>query len=166
GSAFGNIGLPAQPSQEMFENRLALALRRHSEAPVIWLEDESQRIGDLNIPHELWKTMRRSPLSFLEIPFDQRLAKIVQDYGGLDRTRLLAAIGRIRNRLGGLEADQATRLLEAGDLAGSFRILLTYYDKFYIKGLHNRENLEALLTRVPCDRVEAGNAVRVLHQIR
>src|SRR5690349_16503284 len=26
GSAFGNIGMPAQPSQEMFENRIALKL--------------------------------------------------------------------------------------------------------------------------------------------
>src|SRR5258708_26755373 len=81
GSAFGNIGLLKQPGQEMFENILALDLRRSignselssRDASPIWLEDESQRIGDVNIPHELWNTMRRSPVYFLDIPFNERL---------------------------------------------------------------------------------------------
>lgn len=65
GSAFGNIKMPAQPSQEMFENILAEELRKKaspgpdrdtSGSPSagrrlpLWLEDESQRIGNLNIP--------------------------------------------------------------------------------------------------------------------
>ena len=52
GSAFGNIGMPKQPSQELFENTLALYLYKtlkkitdNNES--IWLEDESQRIGDV-----------------------------------------------------------------------------------------------------------------------
>ena len=116
GSAFGDMPVP-QPSPEMFENTLALqlydAMRNLPEAhPYIWMEDESQRIGDLNIPHELWKTMRQSPVQFLEIPFEERLKKIVLDYGPLDRQRLVSAIERITNRLGGLEAKKAIRFLQ------------------------------------------------------
>ena len=107
GSAFGNIGMPEQPSQEMFENLLSHELRKRSrkgEAPGIphslknsseglnhstssslhlsetninhqlqtinriWLEDESQRIGHINIPPPLWNNMRQSPIYFLAIP--------------------------------------------------------------------------------------------------
>src|SRR5687767_1954884 len=39
GSAFGNIGMPAQPSQEMFENILARDLRMKSEDKMFWETD-------------------------------------------------------------------------------------------------------------------------------
>jgi tRNA 2-selenouridine synthase len=76
GSAFGGIGMPEQPTQEMFENMLALQLskKKVDDKPIsFWLEDESQRIGRLNIPHSLWKTIRKSPLYFIEIDFESRL---------------------------------------------------------------------------------------------
>jgi tRNA 2-selenouridine synthase len=62
GSAFGNIDMEPQPGQEMFENLLAKKLReilKDDPAVVghkdIWIEDESQRIGLVNIPGDLWK---------------------------------------------------------------------------------------------------------------
>jgi len=164
GSAFGNIGMPEQPSQEMFENLLADELRKTvaSGAKHIWLEDESQRIGLVNLPGELWKNMRQSPVFFLDIPFEERLKHITEEYGGLDRSRMVNAIGRIREKLGGLNAKTATQLLEEGNTLESFRILLKYYDKYYLKGLHNRENLNSLLYSVECKSVTAENAIPLL----
>ena len=168
GSAFGNIGQPKQPSQEMFENRLATELMQlsnpkevsqgndSSHSP-IWLEDESQRIGHVNIPHDLWPTMRRSPLFYLDIPFEERLKHIVAEYGTLDRERMLNAIGRISEKLGVQNAKEAARLLEEGNTTDSFRILLHYYDKYYVKAMHNRENLSALLHTVICYSVSTEN---------
>lgn len=169
GSAFGNIGMPKQPTQEMFENRLGCELRAMSYKPAtskapfrglggIWLEDESQRIGLVNIPHELWKNMRSSPVYFLDIPFEERLKHITEEYGQLDQQKLIEAIGRIKEKLGGLNAKTAIQLLEEGNTPESFRILLKYYDKFYFKGLHNREGLETLLHTIDCKTVSADNA--------
>lgn len=168
GSAFGNIGMPDQPSQEMFDNRLGLELYRLTGSGIepegertiqrpIWLEDESQRIGHVNIHPDLWKTMRRSPVWFLDIPFDERLEHIVNEYGALDRERMIHAIGRISSRLGGLETKNALRFLEEGNTRDCFRILLKYYDKWYLKGLHNREGLETLLHTVFCPSVGREN---------
>lgn len=141
GSAFGNIGLPKQPSQEMFENKLAVSLHqtaaKHTEKR-IWLEDESQRIGTVNIPNAVWHTMRNSPVVFLDIPFEQRLDYLVSTYGKLDKEALGAAILRIQKRLGGLETKTALANHLAGDTKACFRILLKYYDKLYGKGLENR----------------------------
>jgi tRNA 2-selenouridine synthase len=166
GSAFGNIGMPKQPGQEMFENLLGCELLAvgcqgtDTGHPTthIWLEDESQRIGLVNLPNDFWKTMRQSPIYFLDIPFEERLKHIVEEYGQLDRQRMIDAIGRIREKLGGLNAKTAIQLLEEGNTTESFRILLKYYDKFYLKALHNREAINSLLYSIECKTVSIENA--------
>ena len=168
GSAFGSIGMPKQPTQEMFENILSGGLRAVSNGHIqpgssssqspIWLEDESQRIGLVNIPGDMWRNMRQSPLYFIDIPFEERLKHITEEYGKLERQPLLDAIGRIKEKLGGQNAKAAAQFLEEGNTLESFRILLKYYDKFYFKALHNREGLNSLLHTVTCKSVNPENA--------
>ncbi len=174
GSAFGNINMPPQPGQEMFENLLALQLRHLSrsfddslEAPFkgfggIWLEDESQRIGLVNIPPELWKTMRQSKVYFLDIPFEERLKHIVQEYGQLDAEKVIDAINRISQKLGNLNAKTAILLLNEGKITESFDILLQYYDRHYSKSLYNREGINSLLHTVKCASTGPQNTDGIL----
>ncbi|HEX6179717.1 MAG TPA: tRNA 2-selenouridine(34) synthase MnmH [Chitinophagaceae bacterium] len=173
GSAFGNIGLPAQPSQEMFENKLAFALRaaadsaKESDDKPIWLEDESQRIGTVNIPQPLWLNMRNSPIYFMDIPFSERLDHIVAEYGSLEREKVFEAIGRLQKRLGGLETKTAMQYLLQENVQECFRVLLKYYDKYYQKGLVNRNNLGNLLRTISCSGIQAAtNATNVLNKTR
>lgn len=171
GSAFGNIGMPKQPTQEMFENLLAIELYSKSinnELPpqrnIIWIEDESQRIGLVNIPNAFWKNMRQSQIYFLDIPFEERLRHITKEYGALDKQQMINAINRIKEKLGGLNAKAAIQFLEEGNTEESFRILLKYYDKSYFKALHNREGLNSLLHTVKCKSVTPENTKQlVLH---
>jgi len=179
GSAFGNIGMPEQPGQEMFENLLAMELRRsivNSELSIkdppyspftidhspLWLEDESQRIGLVNIPADLWKNMRQSPIWFMDIPFEERLAHVAREYGELDPEKLIEAIGRISQKLGHLNAKTAILLLKEGKITESFEILLRYYDKFYGKALQNRENIKSLLRTIECSTTGPENARLIL----
>ncbi|MFM7510168.1 MAG: tRNA 2-selenouridine(34) synthase MnmH [Bacteroidota bacterium] len=166
GSAFGNIGLPPQPGQEHFENKLAEALQhavQTNHAGPIWFEDESQRIGTVNIPNDLWSTMRKSSVFFLDIPFEKRLEHIVEEYGQLDRDAVVAAIERITKKLGHLQAQKAIDFLRENNTVASFSILLRYYDKLYAKSLQNREGLEKLLTAIPSNQTGAGNVATLLH---
>lgn len=158
GSAFGNIGMPEQPSQEMFENILGNKLRDAGVGSAVWLEDESQRIGHVNIPNDLWATMRRSPVFYLDIPFAERLKHIVQEYGQLDTERMIGAIERISQKLGPQNAKSAILWLKEGKITESFEILLQYYDKFYFRSLHNREALDTLLHTIKCKSVSTENA--------
>ena len=181
GSAFGNIGMPEQPGQEMFENLLATELFKKltdgcypmagetvngqpKPDNVIWLEDESQRIGQVNIPNELWNNMRKSPVYFLDIPFEERLKHIVQEYGQLDPEKVADAIGRISQKLGNLNAKTAILLLKDGKITESFDILLKYYDKHYFKSLHNREGINSLLHTVERKSVIPENADQLILQ--
>ncbi len=171
GSAFGAIENTPQPGQEMFENFLAQALadtgyKKLDEssqnqpssiqypASVIYLEDESQRIGNLQIPMPLWYTMRKAPVFFMDIPFEERLNYITEEYGKLKKETLKDAIVRIQKRLGGLETKNALNYLEENNYTECFRILLSYYDKWYHKGLYNRENISTLLNKIPCTCVD------------
>jgi tRNA 2-selenouridine synthase len=156
GSAFGALGENPQPKQEMFENLLAeklyeITVISPGNIPEeIFIEDESQRIGSINIPGNFWNQMRKSTLLFLDIPFEERLTYLTGEYGKFEKEELVNAIMRIQKRLGGLETKNAINYLLENKHRECFSILLTYYDKWYEKGLQNRDNLEGLLKRIPC----------------
>ena len=169
GSAFGGLGKSGQPGTEMFENMLAQDLytltKESTDAP-IWVEDESQRIGDLNMPWELWNRFREKPLFFLNVPFEKRLDYIVKEYGGHTRESLLNATVRIQKRLGGLETKTAVNCLLENDIKGCFEILLKYYDKHYGKALHNRPQLKDVIREIDAQDVNAKeNALKLLTTI-
>jgi len=166
GSAFGGLGDAKQPSQEMFENRLGTALHslRNSTEP-IWIEDESRRIGQLNIPDALWHTLRRAPLYFLDIPFEQRLNYITGFYGRFKKEPLVQAIMRIQKRLGTLNAKNAVGYLLEDNYTECFRILLAYYDKYYHKGIAEQKLPADMLTIIESDSVNApANSRKLLHK--
>ncbi len=167
GSAFGSIGLPPQPTQEMFENLLAASLSSYTteSSSLIWMEDESQRIGSVNIPSTLFKQMRTKPVLFLDVPFEERLEHIVHEYGKLDKERMVNAIIRIKKRLGGLETKNAINYLIEDNIKESFRILLKYYDKWYEKSMQTRENWQQLVKKLPAEKCDAASNARMLQQI-
>lgn len=167
--------MPAQPTQEIFENLLAQKLwfkairNRHlamegadssftiHHSP-IWIEDESQRIGLINIPHAFWQQMRKAPVYFFDISFEERLKHITEEYGGYNKNLLIDSIVRISKRLGSLDTKNALKYLEDGNTSACFSILLKYYDKHYLKGLHNRDNLSSLLQKFTGIAVNPDNA--------
>jgi tRNA 2-selenouridine synthase len=169
GSAFGAMDMPPQPSQEMFENKLALALHRTASRleprQRIWLEDESQRIGKVNLPNAFWAHMRKEPVLFLEIPFEERLNYLVNTYGKWNKGDIAAAITRIQKKLGGLEAKTALGHLVEDDIRECFRILLTYYDKLYQKSLRAREYPDTQVTYLACEvSADPKNVDRIVQQ--
>jgi tRNA 2-selenouridine synthase len=162
GSAFGSFKMPKQPTQEMFENLLSQELiKKSNKGNPIWLEDESQRIGNLNIPNSIWDNMRTSPIIFLEIPFEERLNHIEEEYGACDVDKLIDAVQRIKKRLGPMETTTTIIFLEEGNKREAFRILLQYYDKRYLKGLRNRDHISSLLKTVKCETVSNANALEL-----
>jgi tRNA 2-selenouridine synthase len=171
GSAFGGLGQPSQPSQEMFENLLARELKITVDkwqitqdadtlssvnghlSSAIWLEDESQRIGEVNIPTAFFKQMRESQIYFINIPFEERLNFIVEHYGKFEKEKLVNAIIRIKKRLGGLETKTAIGCLVENDIKGCFAVLLLYYDKSYLKSLQSREIFSSLFNKIELNTV-------------
>ncbi len=105
--------------------------------------------------------MRKSALFFLDIPFEERLLQIVQNYGSYNKNDLIDSIMKQKKRLGGLETKNAIDFLMDDKVNECFSILLHYYDKLYNNSLYKRENHETLLNKIPCKTVDIKNAKKL-----
>jgi tRNA 2-selenouridine synthase len=82
GSLFG--AMPGgQPSQKLFEGRLAAQLEGLDAARPVIVEAESSRIGDITIPKALWQAICAAPRIRLQVPVDARAAYSAHDYADL-----------------------------------------------------------------------------------
>jgi tRNA 2-selenouridine synthase len=172
GSSFGALGMKDQPSQEQFENNLAKELTAyyhlneqqnfHQPKP-IWIENESQRIGLLNLPKPFYETILAGKVFVLNIPFDERLKFITEYYGKFEKDKLVTAIMRIQKRLGGLDTKNAINFLLEGDVSSCFKILLSYYDKQYQQSAEKTIR-QALVLELPLVD-EKHNATLLLNAI-
>ncbi|KXB97147.1 MAG: hypothetical protein AA908_08305 [Chlorobi bacterium NICIL-2] len=138
GSAFGALGLSPQPTQQNFENSLAVALWKNRAAERIWIEDESRRIGTLTIPDGLWRQMLSAPIVALDVPLDRRIEHLVQEYGSFPLCELAQCLEAIRQRLGAERYARACAALKGGDLPSVAQIALEHYDKAYRHSLRKR----------------------------
>jgi len=160
GSSFGRRP-DDQPSQIDFENKLAVKLIQTcsgSNGP-IFVEDESNRIGQLSLPLSLASQMPKWPMVMIEEPLDARVDVIHRDYitgllaefeafeaeGAFARFAefLTSALYRLRKRLGGLNYQKINELLlfaiEEHDKDGNVAahkawieaLLTDYYDPMY-----------------------------------
>ncbi len=139
GSVFGALPGCRQPSQEHFENLLAMTLRLCDPNRPLWVEDECENLGSVNIPKALFQQLRTSPLVVLDLARPARLTHVLQEYGAIDAEAMREGIDRIKKRLGGLEHQRAHAALRAGDLRALADLLLEYYDRAYAKQMHARE---------------------------
>jgi tRNA 2-selenouridine synthase len=131
GSAFGALGEVPQPTVEQFENDLFEAFRHMDPQRAIWLENESRAIGRVYIPDPFWRRMLAAPLFQLEVPFEQRLARLVKVYAQYPQVQLAEAFAKIGKRLGGQHLKAALAALDAGDYEAAAAVALSYYDKAY-----------------------------------
>ena len=134
---------------------------------MLWIEIESQRIGNLNSPAHFFNTLRKKQLLFLNIPFEARLKHIVNDYGKFSNEALINAILRIKKRLGGLDTKNAINFLLEDNVEACFGILLHYYDKGYLKSTNNRVNSEHIVTTIDAESINATeNAKKLMEYVR
>jgi hypothetical protein len=138
GSAFGSLGMPTQPTNEMFENLIATTLHLFNNQIPIWVEDESNIIGRCKVPTKIHEAIRSNKLYFLEVPLVQRVQNIVNDYGHFDKELLKQSTQKLYKRLGDLRTRQALQMLDENNLSAWAEAMLLYYDKTYLFGMSKR----------------------------
>jgi tRNA 2-selenouridine synthase len=139
GSAFGRLGQNGQPTTEQFQNNLWEEWASFDiDKPVI-LEDESQAIGSVRIPDELFAAMRTCPVINLQMMQSLRAERLVAEYGKFDIEDLKKSVLNIARRLGHERSAKAVRDLDEGNLLDVAISTLQYYDKAYTFGLSKRD---------------------------
>ena len=79
-SVLGHIpGLP-QPSQKRFDSLIWDTLRRFDPERPVFVESESKKVGNVRVPDALIERMRESPCIDLQLPDEERVALLLEDY--------------------------------------------------------------------------------------
>lgn len=139
GSAFGALRQKNQPSQEAFENRIADALFKMDPAFPIWVEDESRMIGSCKIPDPLFTKMKIAPFTCLKVSYEERLNRILREYGSSSRDELILSVQKIAKRLGSERSEKICSHIQEGHLEEGAKLLLEYYDRTYSHSIKGRE---------------------------
>ncbi|WP_424895160.1 tRNA 2-selenouridine(34) synthase MnmH [Tepidimonas sp. HKU79] len=123
-----------QPSQKGFDSALVAALRGLDAARPVWVEAESRKIGAVQLPEALHHALQAAPRVVLEVPFDARLALVLQDYAwwGRDPQGLAQRLSALR----GLQSNETLARWQhwarQGRLAELFAELMAlHYDPLY-----------------------------------
>lgn len=161
GSAFGGYHQPSDLTTEMFHNLLFQAWSLLDRDRIAWFEDEGRTLGKLLVPDEVWAQMRQAPVIFLDVPQQERVKLLVEEYADYDDALLRESLNRIVKRLGGLAHRECVEALEEKRYDAVARRCLDYYDKAYrhcvekrkpepywelpLEGVETEANVEALL---------------------
>jgi tRNA 2-selenouridine synthase len=81
GSVLGNLPATPQPAQKMFDSLVWDSLRKFDPEREVYVEAESRKIGQLQLPDALLACMRASPCVQIEAALAERVAFLLQDYG-------------------------------------------------------------------------------------
>lgn len=143
GSVFGLLGKDRQPTSEAFENQLGFNLANMDPAKPLWIEDESRMIGSCKIPDAIYSQMLQAPLLLLESPLEERLRRLIRDYGLLPKNELIHATRALKKRLGEVRTKEVIACIEDEDLSKAASLLLSYYDQTYLYSIskYNRKIL-------------------------
>ena len=161
GSAFGSLGERPQPSSQHFENKLFEYWRHLDLEQPVWVEDESARIGCVQIPKALHQQIRSNQLYFIDISKEERAKLLVEEYACFDPNHLAKSINVLAKRLGGQNVNAALEALNARDYYKVALITLQYYDKAYLNGVGKRD--QRMVQHIPLHTVNhAENAKQLL----
>jgi tRNA 2-selenouridine synthase len=79
-SVLGLIPGQEQPSQKQFDMRIWHALKHLDPSRGVWAESESKKVGNVSIPDALMAALRASQCARVELPVDERVKLLLQDY--------------------------------------------------------------------------------------
>ena len=140
GSLLGALPDRPQPSQKGFESALWQTLSGFRPERPVFVESESIRIGSLSVPATLIQAMRASPCVRVEVPIEERVQALLDDYRHFFAapemlTRQLVHLTALR---GGDTVGRWLELIARDDWAGlAHALLVEHYDPAYLKSLSN-----------------------------
>ncbi|MRX49421.1 tRNA 2-selenouridine(34) synthase MnmH [Paracoccus sp. S-4012] len=156
GSLFG--GMPGgQPSQAMFEGRLAAVLEGVDPARPVVIEAESSRVGDRSLPQSIWAAITAAPRLRLEVPVEERARFTAATYreisaapGEVDAILSRLAPAHPRERIADWRGMAARGEWEALALG----LMQAHYDPRYRK--HRDRYPERMAGAIPLPRLDAA----------
>src|SRR5882672_1509879 len=134
GSVLGGLPGEPQPSQKWFESQLLAALEKFDRARPVFVEGESKKIGEIQVPEALMARIRASRCITLETDLPTRVTLLLDEYQHFlaDRRALEAQLDCLV-ALHGRERIGEWKALAAAGKWREFveRLLVQHYDPAY-----------------------------------
>ncbi len=118
GSLLGrSYPVPVQPTQKAFENAVFNVLQNCEPGRPVFVESESNKVGDLHVPPGLWGRMRTCPAIEIAVPQGARARYLLEAYPHFveDPEHLVATLDPLRKHLGNALIDDWNALIAAGE---------------------------------------------------
>ena len=163
GSILGNIPKLKQPSQKYFETLIYEKLINFNLKKNIWVEAESIKVGKLNIPSLIWKSMPLGKNIKLISSLDERVNYILKDYKYFtSNPNLMSEALRVLKQIIPKEDFQNIELsLKKKDFFELVRSLIVYhYDKAYKKT--RAENHSNIFKEIELKKINLINIKKVI----
>jgi len=179
GSVLGNLPGRPQPTQKWFESQVLDQLSRFEPARLVFVEGESKKIGQLQVPEALIAAMRASSCVVLDTAIEVRVTLLLDEYRHFVENP--AALDARLDCLVGLHGRETIARWKSLAARGAWRdfvalLLMEHYDPAYRRSsLHNFVRLREA-ERVPLGAgderafdaaaralVDAGQHAQVLH---
>jgi tRNA 2-selenouridine synthase len=138
GSVLGLVPGQEQPGQKMFESLLWGRLRGFDASRRVWVESESRRVGDVQVPTGLVQRMRAAPCVVLELPLEERVALLLREYRHFvdDIDAFCVRLDALRALRGHEVINAWQENARAGRVADVVReLLVTHYDPVYVQSM-------------------------------
>ena len=172
GSVLGSLPDEPQPSQKWFESQLLAALERFERSRPVYVEGESKKIGQIQVPEAVMERMRASRCITLDTDTATRVTLLLDEYRHFleDRDALDAQLDCLV-ALHGRERISEWKALAAAGQWREFveRLLVQHYDPAYRRS--STKNYPQLsdapsvrITSVADLSVQAGKHAHVLHR--
>jgi tRNA 2-selenouridine synthase len=133
-SVLGALPGQSQPTQRAFDTQIWNALRRFDPTRPVYVESESKKVGDVAVPDALMAGMRAAPCLHLQLPEDERVALLLEDYPHFaqDTAGFCARLEALTELRGKKTVAHWQSQVQAGQLDEVVRDLLrTHYDPGY-----------------------------------
>lgn len=151
GSLLGEAweGKPSpQPSQKYFESLLLHQLQSFDRNKPVWVEAESNKIGQIYLPQSLWQQMKQASCVEIQLPFSARVQLLLQEYPHLVNHQdvLKAKLQRLKSRYGRQKLNEWCQLIDAGQWENFVKNLLeSHYDPTYRQSMSQFKSVERVL---------------------
>ena len=133
-SVLGLIPGQPQPSQKRFDTLVWQQLRSFDPGRPVYVESESRKVGNVAVPEALIAAMRASPCLDLQLPGDERVQLLLEDYDFFTREPeffcdRLAALNELRGKA---QVQAWQQQVRSGDIESVVReLLVKHYDPGY-----------------------------------
>jgi tRNA 2-selenouridine synthase len=123
-----------QPSQKRFESLLLQQLKSFDVSKPVWVEAESNKIGQIYLPPSLWQQMKQAKCIEIQLPQSTRVEWLLQEYPHLvtHPDLLKHKLEHLKFRYGREKINEWYSLIDSGQWHALVGDLLTcHYDPTY-----------------------------------